>query len=109
MITMTDFTPEVCHYFGETRDCNAKEIKALMALAAPIIVSKGDTDDTYMGGRRKRYTYKGVTVIEDCFGEYVIKVPEDSNGYPDRRYLEAIINNSEVHPIIIGCNVPPRV
>ena len=107
---MADFTPEVCHYFGETRDCNAKEIKALMALAAPIIVSKGDTDDEpYMGGRRKRYAYKGVTIYEDCFGEYVIKVPEDSNGYPDRRYLEAIINNTEVHPIIIGCDVPPRV
>ena len=106
---MTDFTPEVCHYFGETRDCNAKEIKALMALAAPIIVSKGTVTKQWGGFGRNTYTYKSVSVIEDCFGEYVIKVPEDSNGYPDRRYLEAIINNSEVHPIIIGRNVPHRV
>ena len=106
---MAEFTQKNCHYFGETKDENANVLKGLMALAAPIIVSKGDTDDTYMGGRRKRYTYKGATVIEDCLGEYVIKVPEADNGYPDRRYLEAIINNTEVHPIIIGRNVPHRV
>lgn len=104
---MTEFTPNVCHYFGETMDPNAKEIKTMMAKAAPIIQEKGTvTVNEYH--RRKIYTYKEVSVIEDCFGEYVIKVPKDNNGFPDISYLEAIINGTTVHPLIIG-KVPSRV
>ena len=105
---MAEFKPEVCHYFRETIDPNVNVTKVLMAHAAVIIVSKGTVIEQPFCNRRT-YTYKGVQVIEDCLGEFVFKVPEDNRGYPDRRYLEAIINNTEVHPIIIGCDVPPRV
>lgn len=107
---MTKFTSKICHYFGETRDPKANDIKKLMAQAAPLIQKKGQVAPNDPFGIRKRYTYKGVSLIEDCMGEYVVKVPRDDNGSPDIKYLEAIINDSEVvHPIIIGCTIPPRV
>ena len=105
---MTKYNVNNCHYFRETIDPNAMETKMLMAKAAVIIEEKGTvTEQPFCN--RKIYTYKGVQVIEGCLGEYVIKVPEDNHGFPDRRYLEAIINNSEMHPLIIGNNRPSRV
>ena len=46
---MTKFTQKNCHYFGETKDENANVLKGLMALAAPIIVSKGTVTKQWGG------------------------------------------------------------
>ncbi len=105
---MTKYNVNNCHYFRETIDPNATETKMLMAKAAVIIEEKG-TVTKHPFSNRCTYSYKGVKMIEDCFGEWVFAVPEDTRGFPDTRYLEAIINGTTVKPIILGNTIPRRV